>query len=244
MKILAVEDDILFANTLELLVESLGYTFKAVDNARDAYALLPTYAPDLLLLDIHLKGQASGLDIAEKMLVMKKQLPIIFVTSFKDKEVFAHAKKISPFAYIIKPVDALGLENAIELALQNAQNQAWQEQPSGWQTDIILEDSFFIKTGDRLEKVTIQDIAYITVEDKFLHIHTANKRYIARMSMQEILARLPQENFLRVHRGYIINTRYIESFLPKEAMIEIAGAKIPYSEGYAPQLLQRLNLLG
>jgi DNA-binding LytR/AlgR family response regulator len=244
MKILAVEDDILFANTLELLVESLGYTFQAVDNARDAYAILPTYAPDLLLLDIHLKGQASGLDIAEKMVVMKKQLPIIFVTSFKDKEVFARAKKISPFAYIIKPVDALGLENAIELALQNAQNQAYQEQSSGWQTDIILQDSFFIKTGDRLEKVTIQQIAYIGVEDKFLHIHTSNKRYIARMSMQEILARLPQENFLRVHRGYIINIQYIESVLTKESCFEILGTKIPYSEGYAPQLLQRLNLLG
>lgn len=242
---MAVEDDILFANTLELLVEELGYEFQTVDNAQDLYKLLPAYAPDLLLLDIHIKGRVSGLDIAKKLLVMQKQLPIIFVTSFQDKDIFERAKKIGPFAYIIKPIDIFALQRAIELALQNAQYKQWQEaEPQGWQQDIISQDSFFIKIGERLEKVHIKQIAYITVEDKYLNIFTQAKRYVARMSLQEILLKLPEDVFLRIHRSHIVNIHFIESLLPKEFFVEVLGTKLPYSDNYAEALLRKLNLLG
>lgn len=269
MKILAVEDDEIFLDTLEILVEKLGYTFFGVDNAKSLFKALPAIEPDLLLLDIHVKGTETGLDIAERLQTEGKNIPIIFVTSLKDDQVFTRAKKTNPFAYIIKPFDERTLQLSIELALyktylpQNINENITKITPEttnkntnidaniganthtfkGWQEDILLKDFLFIKTGDKLEKVQITDIAHITIDDKYLEINTQHKNYVARLSLQDIMQILPNDVFFRIHRKNIININFIENIYPKDTQIEVAGKRVAYSQNYSEALLKRLNLI-
>ena len=243
MNILAVEDDMIFANTLEILVETLGYTFHHVDNAKDLFKKMPTVKPDLLLLDININGDMNGIQIAEKIQATGNVMPIIFVTSFQDKTTFDRAKKTNPFAYILKPFDEKTLQLSIELAIYKAQSVQTETQFVGWQQDLLLKESFFIKVGDRLEKIHISDIAHISVEDKYLNIYTEKKMYLARLALHNIMEKLPEDTFFRVHRNTIINVNFIENIYPKDSQIEILGKKILYSSRYGETLMRKLNLI-
>ena len=117
IKILAVEDDPIYAESLSLVVKELGYEFVGVvDNAVAALQLLDETVPDLILMDIEINDKISGIELAARI-TSSHRIPIIFVTAFKDKEVFNQAKLTSPKAYIVKPYDPASLQSAIELAI-------------------------------------------------------------------------------------------------------------------------------
>ena len=73
--------------------------------------------PDLVMLEIHLKGEASGVDFAHKLRELS-DVPVVFLTSSTDRETYEQARRTLPHAYLIKPIDPLALQSAVELALQ------------------------------------------------------------------------------------------------------------------------------
>lgn len=243
MKILIVEDEFVFAKAFEVLLCRMGYeSVKIVDNAEDAFVFFQEQTPDLLLMDIHIKGKLNGIQTIERLQAMPDVTlpPFLFVTSIEDKFYFEQAKKLNPSAYILKPFNELVLENAIELALHNHYKKT--ENNKGESTDILIKDSFFIKVNQRFEKVHISEVRYIEVHDKLINIACKHKNYFIKMSLQNIIEKLPQEQFFRVHRNYIININFIEHFDFETQMIGIIENKfIPFSKKYGENLLKTLN---
>src|SRR4051812_23359561 len=112
--ILAVEDDLIYAEGLQLLLTELGYTqFSIVDNAIDALKLFKEQPPDLLLIDIEIVGPLNGIEFVEIVSAIRKT-PVIYVTAFSDAKTFDKAKQTAPSAYLLKPYNAKNLELAIE----------------------------------------------------------------------------------------------------------------------------------
>ena len=119
LRILAVEDNPLLARALRPIVQELGYELLPVAaDADEAIRFFDQHTPDLVLLDVRLRGGIDGIEVGH-MLNAKRPVPLIFVTSFQDRETFERAKAAGAFAFLTKPYDALVLERAIELAVQH-----------------------------------------------------------------------------------------------------------------------------
>jgi hypothetical protein len=107
--------------------------------------------------------------------------------------------------------------------------------------NIYANNSFFVKKDSRFVKVNFQDILWIEALDNYVIIKTINKeQYILHSSMKDIEARMPQMNFARVHRSYIVQTDHI-SALEENACI-VDGNRIPIGKSYKDNLMSRLNL--
>jgi PAS domain S-box-containing protein len=115
-KILLVEDDSLEAMDLKRTLESFGYTVPYVaSNGEEAVEKALEIMPDLILMDIFLKGDSDGIEAAKK--IKELNIPVIFITAHSEESIIQRAKHTEPYGIIIKPYDSNELKYTIELAL-------------------------------------------------------------------------------------------------------------------------------
>ena len=116
-KILVVEDEVIVARNIEKRLISAGYKVAGIaSSAEEAIELVASLKPDLVLMDIKLKGKMDGIDAA-KAIRNSYRLPIIYLTSYADEETFQRAKITDPFGYLIKPFELKELNRSVEMAL-------------------------------------------------------------------------------------------------------------------------------
>ncbi len=238
IKILAVEDDKIYAETLELTIRELGYELVGVvDNASAALQMIDDASPDLVLMDIDINDSINGIELAARI-NSNRRLPIIFVTAFKDKETIQQARLTFPKAYIIKPYDPASLQSAIELAIfsEPVQN-ATVLQPQ------TMGDTFYIKDNNRLVKIRLRDILLVEVDEKYCYIITSQKRHVINMRLKDLLEKLPKDDFIQVHRSFVVRKSAIEELNIGEQTLRVADKTIPIGKMYKEQLLATLNFL-
>ncbi|HFA47868.1 MAG TPA: response regulator transcription factor [Bacteroidetes bacterium] len=243
IKILITEDELLYANQLEILVEEMGYQCAGVaDNAHDALGLAIATEPDLLLMDIHLKGPKDGIETAA---LIRKHLPVplIFITSITSDEVFERAKKTGPAAFIQKPFDAKQLQRSIELAIGRSAGLPATPPVSSWQKDLLHNGHFYLKSKNRLEKVSAADILFIEIKNRDCTLTTKTGAITVRMSLADIMDKLPVRGFLQTHRSFVINETHISAVDLSMNKVEIGKHKVPISKTFRNGLLQRLNMI-
>jgi PAS domain S-box-containing protein len=116
-KILIVEDEFVVANDIEARLISLGYSVVAkADNGAEAIELARAVSPDLVLMDIRLRGAMDGIAAAEQI-HERFNLPIVFLTAYADESTLQRAKNAAPFGYILKPFEDRELRTNIEIAV-------------------------------------------------------------------------------------------------------------------------------
>lgn len=118
-KILIVEDESIVAKSLENKLIQSGYQVVGTAfTGSDAVAMVNDRDPDLVIMDIKLKGRMSGIEAAESI---KKKIgkPVIFLTSYTDEETFKRAKKAEPVAYLKKPFEIDELKRVLDISLLN-----------------------------------------------------------------------------------------------------------------------------
>lgn len=241
LSIYIVEDEPLYANQLMILVDELGYELAGMsDNSDKALKEIPILKPDLLLVDIKIKGTLDGIDFVS--LIQKEIIiPTIFITSFKDNETFNRAKKVSPYAFLTKPFDISNLQRTIELAF-NTYAPSENTVKKIWHEDIVLKDAFFIKNRNRLEKVIIEDILYLEVEDRYSTLYLENnKKYVLRMSMTNVQEKLPDNSFFRVHRKYSVNLKKVSSIDLQDNLVYMGDINVPVSRANKEELLEKIE---
>ncbi|KAB8039908.1 response regulator [Silvanigrella paludirubra] len=117
IKILIVEDEIILAKNLEDTLIEMGYQVVGIsDNAMKAIMMFFLHEPDLILMDIHLKGEVDGIQTAEKILE-QKAVPIVFLTANQDPATFQRAKIEGAFGYILKPFQEREMQIVIDIAI-------------------------------------------------------------------------------------------------------------------------------
>jgi DNA-binding NarL/FixJ family response regulator len=116
-KILVVEDDTIIAITIEGRLKQFGYRVVGrASTAKDAIAKTIEFEPDLVLMDIHLKGPVDGIEAAETIYGIHN-IPVVYLTAFSDENTLERAQRTSPFGYIVKPFSDSTLKTTIKLAL-------------------------------------------------------------------------------------------------------------------------------
>ena len=116
-QILVVEDESIVALEVKSRLQGLGYEVVAiVDTGQEAIDHAVELRPDLVLMDINLKGAMDGVEAAE---VIQEQylIPVVFLTANTDRQTFQRAKLSGPFGYILKPFQERELQTVIEIAL-------------------------------------------------------------------------------------------------------------------------------
>ena len=136
-KVLIVEDEGLIANDLAIQLRSSGYEVSAIAaSGEEALAVIEKSQPDLVLMDIRLKGKLDGIDAALQIR-SEYALPVIFLTSHADADTVARAKYAEPFGYLVKPFRQVTLCSAIEIALFKSRCERTLVEREAWLTTVL-----------------------------------------------------------------------------------------------------------
>lgn len=120
-KILIVEDELIVAENLKMVLQKLGYEIVGVvHSGEEVMQQVATTNPDLILIDIMLQGEIDGITVAEKI-HQQFQYPVIFTTAYTDDDTIERAKQSHPYAYLIKPFQIIDLKTTIEITLKKHQ---------------------------------------------------------------------------------------------------------------------------
>jgi DNA-binding LytR/AlgR family response regulator len=251
IKILIVEDEMIIAEHLTMLLESMDYVVvgSAIDY-NEAIELLETESPDLVLLDISLGGKKDGVNVAETINERFK-LPIIFTTSHSDEATIERAKKVNPANYLLKPFQKEQLFTAIEIALFNwkkpVETETSDSSPEIDQEEahnasgFIIKDALFLKEKFKYTKVQISEIKWIKADGNYLELHLADRREIIRTSLTAFLLRLDRQEFFRTHKSYAVNLDHLTKFEPTS--VTISATEIPLSKTASGELLRLLEII-
>ena len=115
-KILIIEDEALVARELKSRLTRMGWDVVGIAYGDEAIELARETQPDLLLTDIHLKNGVDGIEVAEKI-CEEIDIPVVFLTAYSDDKTVTKAKSVTPFGYIIKPVENRELQITVDMAL-------------------------------------------------------------------------------------------------------------------------------
>ncbi len=119
-KILVVEDERIVAKDIQTTLERLGYSITgAVASGKDAITMARHTRPDLVLMDISLKGPIKGIEAAQKI-HDELDIPVVYLTSYADRKTVKQAKLAGPFGYVLKPFEERELHIVVEMALLEA----------------------------------------------------------------------------------------------------------------------------
>lgn len=237
-QVLVVEDDLVVRTTLDALLSDMGHQVCGfADNALDALVLFSTKMPDILIVDINLNGNVDGIELARKCNEIRK-VPILFLTAHDDESIFEKAKSASPFAFISKPLNRQVLQRAISLALENSYAGATESAI----TD-ASEQVLYTRIGHRLRKIPIRDIESVEVEGKYCTLNLGGKAITCKITMKDLLALLPQKNFVQVTRNHAVNLDKIEDVDMAHMTVKMPHSEIPISRGFKEQLFNRIRVI-
>ncbi len=236
-KILIVEDESPIAESLNEILEVLEHEVVGIASSyEEAIDLLKGSKPDLVLLDIQLKGDKTGLDVAETI-NEQFSVPYIFTTAFADKDTIEQASELGPYGYIVKPYGMKDINPAIEIALSNF-NSAKEIQSD--QAN-FLSNHLYIKANSKLIRLEDDDIMYIEAKGDYALFKTNDKGYIVHSTIKNVATKMNPQKFLKVHRSYIVNLDKIKDI--EDSSIQIEEKIIPVSRQHKPDLMKRIDLI-
>ena len=239
IKILIVEDEMVIAANISLQLTTLGYEVTGiVPRGEEAILQIKQNQPDIVLLDICLKGDIDGIETAQIM-QNDYDIPIIYLTANADEDNFNRAKTTNPYAFISKPFKKLDLQRAIELTALKVQTDTHFKDEK--LSPFILSDCIFVRHHEKMVKVDIKDILYIEAERNYCRIYSKDKEYLLVITLKDMDEKLPNKHFIRVHRSFIVNLSQIDEVATSH--IVIAKKAIPLSKTLKEELLKRLQTI-
>ena len=156
-KILIVEDENIVAFNIKSRLEGLGYTVTAVSSSGEvALKKVEQNRPDLVLMDIKLKGIMDGIQAAEQIR-SQFQIPVVYLTAYTDEETLNRAKLTEPYGYILKPFEARDLGTTIEMALYKHQIEQQLRAREQWLATTLKSIGDAVITTDSQGLVTFMN---------------------------------------------------------------------------------------
>ncbi|MEJ0101342.1 MAG: response regulator [Bacteroidota bacterium] len=243
VKILIVEDEMIIAAKISMQLTNLGYEVTGIlPRGEEAILHVEENKPDIILLDINLKGKLDGIETAAQ-LQQRDNIPIIYLTANSDEATFNRAKPTRPYAFIAKPFKQLDLQRAIELTINRMaeHGNGLQAENKTEDQSFILSDRIFVRYKEKMIKIMLQDILYMEADRNYSHIFTKAKEHVLSITLKMVEEKMAMQLFTRIHRSYIINIIHVDEVT--ESHVIIAGKPIPLGTGMREQLMHRMQTL-
>jgi len=207
IKAIAIDDEPLalkiiahFCSQVDFIV--LEKTFTKTD---EALKHLNKFPADLLFLDIQMPGK-NGLDFYK---MLDPEIMVIFTTAYSEYAV--EGFNVNATDYLLKPFSFERFLAAVDKAMKEKRTR----------TNSNGQSHLLIRADYKLHRIEFDDILLIEGLDDYIRIHLKGKTPItARLSMKSMLEKLPQPDFIRVHRSYIIPVKKVKSLYNKTIQIE------------------------
>jgi len=169
------------------------------------------------------------------------------LTAYGDENTVEKAKESIPYGFIIKPFREKELIATIEVAL----NKYQADQEIKKERDLLYNlvsnknetDCIFVRADYRLNKISFKDIYFVEAMKDYVTIHTSDNMYTVHSTMKEMQKILPEKEFVRVHRSYLVRIDKIYSIKYPDIVIENKMKVIPIGGLYRKELYRKLNLL-
>jgi len=153
MKILIVEDEFIVANDLRLMLQKAGYTVVGIaSSVAQARKLMESKQPEWILIDIILKGDLTGIDLAREL--MTQHIPFLFISANTNQEILEAAKTTNPYGFLVKPFREKDLLVMLDIAFFRHEMEAKQQQPAVLSdTGMVGRSAAFANVLDHISKV-------------------------------------------------------------------------------------------
>jgi two-component system response regulator LytT len=245
INILITEDESIVAKDIQMSLKKLGYNVIGIcNNGEDSIRTAEEHRPDIVLMDIMLKGDMSGIEAADQIR-KRLNIPIIFLTAYADESTLSKAKITEPYGYIIKPFKEIDLRTTIEMALYKHQKEDEVKKERDFLYSIVenkdAKDIIFVKSNSRLVKVRTKDIYFVEALKDYVVINTSNARYTIHSTMKDIERKLSPNEFIRVHRSFIVRIDKIVAIEQPNLILEDEKKPIPIGGSYKDELSKKIN---
>lgn len=249
IKILIVDDEIPARNLISDMLEGIAdvVVIGEANNGKDAVRLIKTLHPDLVFLDIQMP-LLNGFQVLENL--QNDVLPeIIFVTAFDNFAIKAF--EMHALDYLLKPISQERLNKALEYAKARITDKnpiLNQEKVASLVKNYEKPQPIqrvFVKDNGKIVLLEPQTIDWIEADDKYLHLHTKQKTYLLRQTMNSIEAELDSNIFLRIHRSTIVNLTRVREIHPifnnEYVLILEDKTKLTLSRNYKNRFFERFG---
>lgn len=198
------------------LVGDFDSPLKVIDLIKKGYI-------DLLFLDIQMPD-ITGLDFLK---TLDKQPHVVFTTAYKEYALEGYELNISD--YLLKPFSFdrfLKAVNKVSEAMEGNKNESVADQPA----PKLYDDYLTIRADRKHYKINYDDLIYIEGQKAYVTFHTINKKVTALASLKELEEKLPEKQFIRIHKSFIVSIKFIDTL--EGNIVEINNEKLPVGKSY------------
>lgn len=232
MKCIIVDDEPLAIEILESYVRridqlQLAGTFR---NAIAAFTFLQQEPVDLIFLDIQMP-KLSGIEFLK---TLKSPPKVIFTTAFRDYALEGFDLEIAD--YLLKPISFERFLKAVAKVMHKEPTTV--HQVAGQKQDNNSDDYVFFKVDKKMVKTKMADILYIESVKDYVKVKTTEKEIITQQKISYLEESLPREQFVRVHRSFIINRDKIDAYSATD--VEIGKHHVPIGRNYKNDVIKLL----
>ncbi len=230
------------------IVEDMGITRTAISTvllrnghevagssptAEKAWMEISQTHPDLVIIDINLKGAKNGIWLAGKI---REQLdiPIIFLTAYGSTSILEQLVDIQPDGYIMKPFNNATLLGTIQIAVSNFKLKVPHKS-----MPIKTDRTRVIKTRNGSEKINLQEILYLRSEGNYVHLFLKDREVVSRSKLDDLLLELDFSFLQKTHRRFAVNTAQITRI--DKLVLFIGTEQIPISKTYEANILDNFK---
>lgn len=235
IKCLVVDDEPLAQKILQDYISQIEY-LKLValcDNVIEAEQHIISGDIDLIFLDIEMPG-ISGVEFVKNMKIMPA---FVFTTAHENYALEGY--ELDTLDYLLKPFSFERFFKSIS-KYKRKFGKTLSANENDFQKSKTFDEAFiYVKTAGKMVKLYLKDILYFESLRNYLRIVTHDKTVLTHKTISEFEERLPDGNFIRVHRSFLISKNNINAFTSSE--IEIAGHKIPIGRNYREFVLNTLT---
>jgi two-component system, LytTR family, response regulator len=215
--------------------------------ALETIELVRAASPELLFLDIHMPGM-DGFDVVGALAEQKDVTAprVIFTTAYDQYAV--RAFEVNAVDYLLKPFTAERLRTAIQRVREQKLTRPPEPSNGGGANSAVsafYTNRIIFKSRGRILFLPVSDIRWIGAEGNYVRLSTANETHLLRETMAHLEERLDPKGFLRVHRSFIVNLKYVKE-VRKEAtgesvVVMDSGHKVALGRSYRAVLHRHLH---
>jgi two-component system, LytTR family, response regulator len=257
LRVLIVDDEPLARDGVELYLRAHADVaiVAACENGSEAIRAIREHSPDLVLLDVKMPG-LTGFDVIESI-GAERMPPVIFLTAYEDHAL--RAFRVAAIDYLLKPIDAARLGEALERARTSIARRDLVKQTQALSSVLdrlarrpgaagSAEDRIAVRSGGNTHFLRPHEISWVEAAGDYVTIHTAEQHYVVREAMRDMEQRLAPHHFRRVHRSSLVSLGKVRELEIKESgdaeLVLEDGTRVKVGRAYKEAVLGALQARG
>ncbi|MCR6718868.1 MAG: LytTR family DNA-binding domain-containing protein [Chitinophagaceae bacterium] len=200
-------------------------------NALEAMSMLQKFPVDLMFLDINMP-QLNGIDFLK---TLKHPPKVILTTAYAEYALDGY--ELDVVDYLMKPIPFDRFLKAVNKAFDTRPQRQFQTLSPEEKT---LESFVYFRADRKMVKVMLHDILYVESMKDYIKVFTKQGLVITKQSIRSVEAMLPEREFMRVHRSYLVSLKHVQKF--SNDSLEIGKIEIPIGKLYRQSVIKQLGV--